>query len=198
MPRVGWGQLRERIELLVRDGDALDRPTERELDTALNDYEARAGFRLPLAYREFVHWFGPGWFTASWYRVAAPIPTRLRGRVADVYDIDRRQEMLHDPKRYWATACDPVKLRSLVLFASTEGGDWFFWDTADVRSTSRHEYGIYGHEHGSGKAAVEFVAPSFKAFVTQVCLEPVYPFSDNEPREVRWAHLPAWPSKRAE
>jgi hypothetical protein len=195
MPKVVWSQLPQRVELLIRKGGTLERPTARELAAALDDYEARASFRLPLAYREFIHWFGPGSLTASWYELAAPIPPRFRGRVSDVYDIDKQQEMIHDPDGYWATSCDPVKLRQLVLFASTEGGDWFFWDTSDVRSTSQREYGIYGHAHGNSGAKVELVAPSFKAFVTRVCLGPVYPFSGNERDEVQWAHYPAWPSK---
>jgi hypothetical protein len=195
MAKVVWSQLPQRVELLPREGETLERPTARELDAALDDYEARTDFRLPLSYREFVHWFGPGSLTGSWYELAAPIPERFRGRVADVYDIDKQREMIHDPDGYWATSCDPDKLQRLVLFASTEGGDWFFWDTTDVRNPGRHEYGVYGHAHGNSNARVELVAPSFKAFVTQLCLGPVYPFSNNERREVEWVHDPAWPSK---
>lgn len=195
MPKVVWSQLPQRVKLLLREGEVLERPTSRELDAALDGYEGRAGFRFPLAYREFVHRFGPGSLTASWFELAAPIPPRFRGRVADVYDIDKQREMIHDPNGYWATSCDPDKLRRLVLFASTEGGDWFFWDTTDVRNASQREYGIYGHAHQNHGAKVELVAPSFKAFVTQLCLGPVYPFSNNERREVQWVHCPAWPSK---
>jgi hypothetical protein len=181
--------------LYAREGEVLERPTARELDAALDDYESRANFRLPLAYREFVHWFGPGVLTGSWYVIAAPIPPRFRGRVGDACDLDKEREMISDPEGYWASSCDPDKLRRLVLFGSTEGGDWFFWDTADVRNPKQHEYGVYGHAHGNSNAKVELVAPSFKAFVTEVCLAPVYPFSNNERREVECIHYPAWPSK---
>jgi hypothetical protein len=195
MAKVVWSQLPQRIELFAREGEVLERPTARELDAALDDYESRANFRLPLAYREFVHWFGPGVLTGSWYVIAAPIPPRFRGRVGDACDLDKEREMISDPEGYWASSCDPDKLRRLVLFGSTEGGDWFFWDTADVRNPKQHEYGVYGHAHGNSNAKVELVAPSFKAFVTEVCLAPVYPFSNNERREVECIHYPAWPSK---
>jgi SMI1-KNR4 cell-wall len=194
MPKVVWSQLPQRLELLVREGETIERPRPKELDAALDDYEARAEFRLPLSYREFIHWFGPG-ALSSWFLLAAPIPERFRGRVGDVLDIDKKREMIQDPEGYWATSCDPDKLERLVLFASTEGGDWFFWDTADVRSASRREYGIYGHAHENSGAKVALIAPSFKAFVMDVCLAPVYPFSNNERREVQWSHYPAWPSK---
>jgi hypothetical protein len=66
MARAAWKELPQRIDVLLRDGETLDRPSPAELDAALDDYEARAGFRLPDSYREFMHWFGPGalslWF----------------------------------------------------------------------------------------------------------------------------------------
>lgn len=195
MPKVIWSRIPDRMELVVADGTDLDRPTARELDAALDAYEARADFRLPLAYREYLHWFGPGSVTASWYELAAPIPLRLRDRVSDVYDIEKQGEMIRDPDGYWASTCDPDKLHKLILFASTEGGDWFFWDRSDVRNSSRREYGIYGHSRGNSDARVELIAPSFKAFITDVCLGPVFPFGSTERREVRWGHSPAWPSK---
>ncbi len=195
MAKVIWDQLPQRVELLTQSGDTIETPTAKELDAALGDYETRAGFRLPLGYREFIHWFGPGSFTGSWFELAAPIPRGFQGRVADVFDIDRQREMVLDPDGFWATSCDPDLLRRLVLFASTEGGDWFFWDTADVRDAERHEYGVYGHPHGSSSARVRLVAPSFESFITEVCLGPTYPFS-TERREVEWVHRPAWPSKR--
>src|SRR5262249_36358493 len=114
MPKVVWSQLPRRLEIVVRQGRAIEAPNEKRFDTALDDYEARAAFRLPLPYREFVHWFGPGALSA-WFQLAAPIPQRFRGRVADVYDIDKQQEMARDPDGYWADSCDPDKLQRLVL-----------------------------------------------------------------------------------
>jgi hypothetical protein len=194
MANVVWSQLPQRVKLLARDGQAVELPTTRELDAALDDYEVRAGFRLPLSYREFVHWFGPGSFTGSWFDLAAPIPKAYQGHVADIYDIEKQREMIQDAEGYWATTCDPEKLKRLVLFASTEGGDWFFWDTGDIRNATQREYGVYGHSRSTSDAKVDLIAPSFKAFVTQVCLGPLYPFS-NERRDVEWVHYPAWPNK---
>lgn len=193
MPKIVWSQLPQRIELPTRAGEVIDAPSAQELDAAMNDYEARRGFALPLSYREFVHWFGPGLFTGSWFDIAAPIPPTFRARVSDMCDIDRQHEMIHDPEGYWAESCAPEVLERLVLFASTEGGDWFFWDTRDVRNARQHEYGIYGHSRGNSEARVELVAPSFKSFITQVCLGPTFPFGSTEAREFEWVHYTAWP-----
>jgi SMI1-KNR4 cell-wall len=194
MAKAVWSQLPQRLKLLVRDGETLSRPSPAELDAALDDYEARVGFRLPVSYREFMHWFGPG-ALSEWFQFCGPIPARFRGQVADVYDIDKQREMLEEPEGYWASSVSPEVLRQLVLFASTEGGDWFFWDTADVRSKAGREYGIYGHAHSNSGGKVELIAPSFKALVTEVALGERYPFSDEE-REPEWSFESAWPSKR--
>ena len=194
MAKAVWTQLPGRIETLVRKGQAIDKPPPSELAAALDDYEARTGFRLPKSYREYMEWFGPG-ALSSWFQICGPIPARLRGRVARVYDIDRQREMIEDPDGFWASSVSPEVLRRLVLFASTEGGDWFFWDAADVRSKAAHEYGVYGHAHGRDGGEVELVAPSFKAFVTDVALGDRYPFTSNE-REPEWSFWPGWPSKK--
>ena len=78
MAKVVWSRLPQRLELLVREGEVVERPSTEELDATLDDYEARAGFRLPLAYREFVHWFGPG-ALSSWFKIAAPIQLDTAG-----------------------------------------------------------------------------------------------------------------------
>jgi len=196
MPNVVWDQLPERMELVVRKGEVFDRPAQAELAAVFQEYEDRAGFKLPLRYREFITWFGPGMFTGEWFAIAAPTPARFREEVGDVFDLDKQQEMVLDPEGYWASSCDPGKLKQLVLFASTEGGDWFFWDTSEVRNASEHEYAIYGHARHWSEAKVEFVALSFEAFITDVCLAPVYPLGSNEEREVEFVHEPAWTARR--
>ena len=193
MAKTLWSELPKRLEVLVRDGKTIDQPSSAEFDTALDEYEVRTGFRLPSSYREFVHWFGPGALSV-WFLICAPIPLRLRKRVANVYDIDKQREMLHKPDGYWSSSVSPEVLRRLVLFASTEGGDWFFWDTADVRNAAQHEYGIYGHAHQNNGGEVELVATDFKAFVTEIGLGNLYPFS-SEQRVPGWNYWPAWPCK---
>jgi hypothetical protein len=115
--------------------------------------------------------------------------------VADVFDMDRQREMLHDPEGYWVSLVDPDVLPRLVLFASTEGGDWFFWDTADMRNPAGREYGIYGHTHSSFGGKVGLMAPSFEAFITDIGLGERYPFTQ-EPRSPKWTYRPAWPTKQ--
>jgi hypothetical protein len=44
------------------------------------------------------------------------------------------------------------------------------------------------------RVKVELIAPSFKAFITQVGLGKQYPFSSNE-REPEWTFRPARPKK---
>ncbi|MBL8795436.1 MAG: SMI1/KNR4 family protein [Planctomycetia bacterium] len=195
MAKVSWSQLPKRIEMLVRDGEVFDRPKPGEIDNVFRHYEAQAGFRLPISYREFIHWFGPG-ALSGWFQICAPIPPRLRGLVADVFDMDKQREMLEDPEGYWADTVTPETLRRLVLFASTEGGDWFFWDTADARNSSGHEYGVYGHSHSSSSGKVKLMATSFKEFVTEIGLGDRYPFS-TEDREAKWNYRSAWPTKQA-
>ena len=194
MAKVIWSRLPQRLEVLVRDGETLNRPSPAELDATLDDYEARAGFPLPKSYREFMHWFGPG-VLSTWFQMCGPIPTRFRGRVAKVYDMDKRREVLEDPDGYWARSVTPEVLRRFVLFASTEGGDWFFWDTADVRSKAGHEYGIYGHAHENSGGEVELIAPSFKAFVLDVGLAGRCPFRGGRGKP-ECSYWPAWPSKK--
>jgi hypothetical protein len=194
MTKLVWSKLPQRLETLVREGDSLDQPNPSELDAALNDYESGTGFRLPASYRQFMHWFGPG-AVSVWFQICGPIPARFRGKVADVYDIDKQREMLEDPDGYWASSVSADVLRRLVLIASTEGGDWFFLDTADVRSKAGHEYAVCGHSHGNRGGKVELIPPSFKAFVTDVVLANRYPFSDEE-REPESSFWPAWPSKK--
>jgi SMI1-KNR4 cell-wall len=189
-----WGQLPHRLELLVRSDEAIDKPSQEELDATLDDYEMRAGFSLPTSYREFMHWFGPGDLSV-WFQLSGPVPPRFRDQVPDVYDIDKQREMLENPEGYWASSVSPEVLRRFVLFASTEGGDWFFWDTADVRDEAGHEYGVYGHAHENGGGEVELVATTFKSFVAEVGLGERYPFSGNE-RELEWSFWPAWPRKK--
>jgi hypothetical protein len=191
MARPIWSQLPQRLEVLIREGEMPDRPSPAELNAVLNDFEARAGFQLPASYREFMHWFGPG-ALSSWFLLCGPIPPRFRELVADVFDMDNQQEMLQDPEGYWASSVQPEVLRRLVLFASTEGGDWFFWDTNDVRNPERREYGIYAHSHSISDAAVELMATSFEEFVTDIALAERYPFSDEE-RSPAWTLRPAWP-----
>ena len=102
-------------------------------------------------------------------------------------------EMLLAPG-YWADVGDADKLQRLVLFASTEGGDWFFWDTTDVRDARKHEYGTYYHSRNNMDGKVVLVAPSFKAFVLETALATNYPFSD-EKRVFELEHWPGWPAK---
>src|SRR4051812_18971898 len=106
MPNEVWVTLSERLEAAVCPGYVIDRPSPAELDAALDDYEARSGFRLPASYREFMHKFGPGEL-AGYFRISGPIPSRLRGKVPEAFDIVAQQALLEDPQGYWATAVAP-------------------------------------------------------------------------------------------
>lgn len=127
MANVEWNELPQRVEVLVSDPEALDRPDAAELNEALDEFESRAGFRLPASYREYMHLFGPG-ALSGWFQICGPIPSRLLSEVSDVYNIDQQREMVADPEGYWATTVSEDTLRRMAIFASTEGGDWFFWD----------------------------------------------------------------------
>ena len=101
------------------------------------------------------------------------------------------------------------------MFASTGGGDWYFWDTEDGRDAARREYGVYYHAREYSGDKIKLVAPSFESFVTEICLGPQYPHDRDEPRpltwtidesgeriplddepwEIEWNYCPAWQSE---
>jgi hypothetical protein len=191
MPTAVWESLPEQLEVPAYAGYVLDRPSAAELDTAMSDYEARAGFRLPATYREFLHRFGPGEL-AGYFRISGPIPARLRGQVAEAFDIDAQRAMLDDPEGYWAEAVAPTLTRRLVLFAETVGGDWLFWDIDDVRDSARAEYGVYGFSRGDRHRG-ELVANSFATFITDVCLGRGFPVYPRHPWEPEWVFGTGWP-----
>jgi len=188
-----WAELPERLGVAAHAGRVPDRPAAAELEAALDDFQARAGFRLPDSYREFLHRFGPGELS-GYFRISGPIPARLRGRVSEAFDIDAQRAMLDDPEGYWAEAVAPTLTRRLVLFAETIGGDWLFWDVGDVRDAARAEYGVYGFARGDRHHG-GLVADGFAAFIIDVCLGRGFPVNPRHPWEPEWEFRPAWPAK---
>jgi hypothetical protein len=194
MPATAWEALPERLAVVVPPGQVLDQPSPAELDAALNDFQTRAGFGLPASYQEFLHRFGPGELS-GYFRISSPIPPRLRGGVAEAFDIDALREMLDDPEGYWATEVAPTLRRRLVLFAETIGGDWLFWDLGDVRDPARSEYGVYGFTRGDRHRG-KLLAGSFAEFITDVCLGRGFP-ATKDTWEPEWAFVPGWPTRNA-
>jgi hypothetical protein len=195
MPTAAWEALPEQIEVPVFAGYVFDRPSPAELNATMDDYEARAGFRLPATYREFLHQFGPGEL-AGYFRISGPIPPRLKGQVSEAFDIDAQKAMLDDPEGYWAEWVAPTLTRRLVLFVETIGGDWLFWNVDEVLDPSRTEYGVYGFARGDRHGG-QLVARSFAEFITAVCLDRGFPVT-NYPWEPRWEFGPAWPLRPQE
>jgi SMI1-KNR4 cell-wall len=188
-----WKDLADRLELQLSPGLAFVRPPAKDIEGGLSACERELGLALPASYRAFVHQFGPG-DLSGFFRIYAPPYRGARGRALRFWDITRENEAVREPDRWWAGEADPALLTRLVLFGSTGGGDWFFWDTADMRDARAHEYGVYAHQHGDQAGEVEPVAGSFERFVREVCLGRGYPSSDDEWHPLL-AFSPAWQAR---
>jgi len=188
-----WKDLADSLKLQTLRGFAFVRPPAKDVDAGLSACEDQLGIRLPASYRAFVRQFGPGELT-GYFHIYAPPYRGVRGRALEHWDILRENEAVRDPRGFWASDTDPALVGRLVLFASTIGGDWFFWDTADLRDARAHEYGVYGHERGAGGGEVELVAASFEQFIRDVCLGRGYPRC-NEEWQPELAFSPAWEAR---
>src|SRR5262249_45039026 len=117
-------------------------------DAWLDDYEARTGFRLPFAYRDFMKVFGPG--ELADYRMPAP-GYRLGGRGQDVQVFNQFVDLesfnagpLHNPELVNKYVNDPERALRLVHFAvNLLNQDSYAWDPRETVDEQVHEYRIY-------------------------------------------------------
>jgi hypothetical protein len=186
-----WLTLSGKLSQPVTDGYTLDRPTPAELDTAISEYEVRAGFHLPASYREFLKQFGPGEL-AGYFCIYGPFPRRLCTDGDNPCDLESLWIRVFDPDGSWATDIEPALTQRLVPFADTIGGDWLFWDINDVRDSGKCEYGVYGASRDWREKIIP-VAASFADFVTDVCLGRGFP--ETEGWKPRWEFVSSWPRK---
>jgi len=135
--------------------------------SALDEFEHNSGFLLPESYRRFVLRFGPGTFeNIDEATVASPgYP-----KTYDDYDLARLNRGYGvrdwpDDEIRMSFGPNVDRVRRLILFASTSGGDRYGWDPLDPTDESAHEYGVYLlPRHGkplmrrTGKTFAEFVA----------------------------------------
>jgi hypothetical protein len=193
MANAIWDDLEGRLEIVLPPGQELIRPAPGLITTTVNHLEKLAGLSFPTSYREFLLRLGPGEL-AGHFHIYAPIPEGVGGPANDYYDILKENETIRDPEGDWVTTGDPALVGRLILFASTSGGDWFFWDPADVRDPASHEYGIYARASDGSGTQVELVASSFATFITGVCLQNGYPDTDRS-RTPECTFWPAWPTR---
>jgi hypothetical protein len=167
-PALDWDKLLAQIRALRgRKAVPLPRPE------ALDAYEEASGLKLPEGYRHFALRLGPGDVGGDHFRIAAPGYPKNRDTV-DLAKMSKRYRGLADlPHEDLAAKYDdPERVRRLVAFCDTGGGDYYGWDPQDVRDAASHEYGVYlVPRHGK---SVENVAGSFLEFIGEYCLGPGY------------------------
>ena len=97
MPQSAWSDVTRRLSIVTRYGEAYNLPSVGRIDAGLDAYEAAAGFRLPLSYRQFICLLGPGELS-GYFRIYAP-PYRRARRVDRVgSDITQENTRVRDPK----------------------------------------------------------------------------------------------------
>jgi len=149
--------------LLEVDDDSVPLPDA----VALDEFERTSGFHLPESYRRFVLRFGPGTFDSiDEVSVASPGYPKTY-RYFDLARLNRADVVRDWPDDEIQMSFGPnvARVRRLILFATTSGGDRYGWDPLDLTDESAHECGVYLlPRHGkplmrrTGKNFVEFVA----------------------------------------
>lgn len=152
---------------------------------ALDACEKESGTRLPRSYREFLLALGPGELgfrpggEGEEYQIVAPAyPGSNEG--ADLASLTRQyrsassleQRSDQDLEKQYG---DARRIRRLVLFASTFGGDRYGWDPEEVTDPGAPEFGIY---RVPDWGPVEYVASSFAEFILSLQTERFVPEAD--------------------
>ena len=135
-------------------------------DAALDQFEARTGFRLPDSYRSFIKTFGPG-SLAYRFRITAPGDPKRGPRV----DLDALRDdfvSVTSDGELEESYDDPERARRLVLFCLTTGEDFIGWDPREATDPGRHEYAVYEVPRGDDK--LHRLAGTFREFVEDYCL----------------------------
>ncbi len=131
MDEAEWRQLLELLETL---GEI--HPVEA---TALDAYEVRSGFKLPVSYRHFCRVFGPG-NLADWFEIAVPAFT---GKSPSNYDLDTIGQLCHKGRDFQEYSDDPQQFERAVIFGSDCTGARFLWDPEERTDKKTREYAIY-------------------------------------------------------
>jgi hypothetical protein len=151
----------------------------------LDVYEQGSGVQLPRSYREFMLRLGPGELgfppggEGEEYQIVAP-PSPGSNAGADLTALTHEyhsasgleQRADEDLGQEYG---DAGRVRRLILFASTFGGDRYGWDPEDVRDPEGPEFGIYRVPHGG---PLEYAAASFSEFVLSTQAERFVPEPD--------------------
>ena len=184
-----WKRLHQRLEILeFPHCKYLPKPAS----TALDEFEEKWDFQLPVSYREFVLLFGSGEI-AEWFNIYAPGYRKPRRK--DLGHFIRTFRKLFSERRVRRRWESPDRILRLIQFCDTHGGDYIGWDPEDVRDSAKHEYGIYIMPHSSGWCRP--LASSFKEFIQDVCLGDGFEkFWDNEGKARPQVFSPALDTSR--
>lgn len=170
-----WLEYRKSIkELAPAFAVSVHSPT----DSALDAYETRSRFRLPLSFRSFVKLFGPGQLAFD-FSIRAPGYVKsaeecLSNSAYPLVDIDcfNRDLRGEGPLRpdVLGEYTDPDgRIGRLIFFADNTAGDLVGWDPQELIDAEAVESAIYmvlGEE-----MSLRFVANSFFQFIDTICYE---------------------------
>jgi hypothetical protein len=166
-----WKEFYDSLSIEPASSHLLHAPTPSDLDA----YEAKAGFKLPRSYREFVLQFGPGDFS-SCLLIAAPGYTEAQS----TFDLQTANSRFgyqpDDLARNGYSAEKRELLCRLVYFGLAHGEDWLGWDTQAVRNPDANEYAIYQVDWRRDQ--LRFVADSFRQLIGDLCDEIFAPDPD--------------------
>lgn len=155
-----WKRLYNTLEI-VGEGNPLPKPEKQ----AISDLEKELHFKFPREYRKFLSVFGAGLLGGDILILSPGYPDH------DVYDLKWRYEAIHINDDSWILKYkedSPEFIRRIIPFATSFGGDRFFWDPEDVRDPQTHEYGIYNRPRHDDNFFL--VATAFRKFVLDICL----------------------------
>lgn len=131
MNEDAWRQLLKSLEAL---GES--HPVE---TSALDAYEKRSGFRLPVSYRHYCRVFGPG-NIGDWFEIAVP---GFTGKAPKRYDLETLGRLYHDHLEWEEYSDDPQQYERAVIFGSDCTGARFLWDPAEQTDKRRRECAVY-------------------------------------------------------
>jgi len=187
---LDWERLYQRLKIEEPGPDRIAVP--KPDDAWLDAYEQRTGFRMPIAYREFIKVFGPGEL-AGVHTIRAP-GYRLTGHGEYIrwfnseidFDGCKDNRVYRTVEETAEIYEEPERITRLIYFASNISGDDYGWDPEDLRDPASREYEIYIVRREEDECA-RFHAWTFAEFIHKTVFDPEL----EEAIEDFWSFRPA-------
>lgn len=158
MKIMDWSMFFDSLVIQPKQGKFVLKPDAKQLDA----FEASAGFRLPLSYREFIGIFGPGTFPCE-LEIAAPGYPDLHASLSLERANDYYRFAPEDLSKLRISPDHLALLQRLYMFGARRENIWLGWDLSDIRDPVRNEYAIIAVE------SMTCVANSFQQLIEDVC-----------------------------